>query len=66
VVGIDRWVPYMALPIGMALLLFRFIQVTVLIALGKREHLIAGHEVEDAVAEAQVAMASSDSEKGRS
>src|SRR3546814_7726856 len=34
-VGIERWVPYLALPIGMALLLFRFVQATVRIALGK-------------------------------
>jgi len=54
-VGIDRWVPYAALPLGMALLLFRFVQATVLIALGRRDHLIAGHEAEDAVAEAQMA-----------
>jgi C4-dicarboxylate transporter, DctQ subunit len=52
-VGIERWVPYMALPIGMALLLFRFVQATVLIALGKRANLIAGHEAEEAVAEVQ-------------
>jgi C4-dicarboxylate transporter DctQ subunit len=52
-IGIDRWVPYLALPIGMALLLFRFVQVTVLIALGKRSNLIAGHEAEEAVAEVQ-------------
>src|SRR3546814_18720534 len=52
-VGIERWVPYLALPIGMALLLFRFVQATVRIALGKSDHLIAGHEAEDAVAEAQ-------------
>jgi C4-dicarboxylate transporter DctQ subunit len=52
-IGIERWVPYMALPIGMALLLFRFVQATVLIALGKRPNLIAGHEAEEAVAEVQ-------------
>jgi C4-dicarboxylate transporter, DctQ subunit len=54
-VGIDRWVPYLALPLGMALLLFRFVQAAVLIATGKRANLIASHEVEDAVAEAQTA-----------
>lgn len=52
-IGIDRWVPYSVLPIGMALLLFRFAQATYLIAIGKRELLIAGHEAEEAVAEAQ-------------
>lgn len=63
-VGIDRWVPYLALPIGMALLLFRFVQATVMIALGKSDHLIAGHEAEDAVAEAHLAM-ESEASKGR-
>jgi C4-dicarboxylate transporter DctQ subunit len=56
-IGIPRWVPYGALPIGMALLLFRFAQTTVLIALGRRDNLIAGHEVEEAVAEAQAGAA---------
>ncbi|HMA15783.1 MAG TPA: TRAP transporter small permease [Kiloniellaceae bacterium] len=55
-VGIDRWVPYAALPIGMALLLFRFIQAAVEIATGKRASLIASHEAEDAVAEAHAAV----------
>ena len=52
-IGIDRWVPYAALPLGMALLLFRFVQTTVLIALGRKDNLIAGHEAEEAVAEVQ-------------
>jgi len=52
-IGIDRWVPYAVLPLGMALLLFRFAQATYLIAVGKRELLIAGHEAEEAVAEAK-------------
>lgn len=66
-VPIPRWVRYGALPLGMALLLFRFVQATVLIALGRRNHLIAGHEVEDAVAEAQVkAAAENQDQQGRS
>ena len=56
-VGIDRWVPYAALPLGMALLLFRFIEALVMIATGRRDTLIASHEAEDAVAEAQAAAA---------
>jgi C4-dicarboxylate transporter DctQ subunit len=56
-VGIDRWVPYAALPLGMALLLFRFIEALVMIATGRRETLIASHEAEDAVAEVQAAAA---------
>ncbi|GAB2656456.1 TRAP transporter small permease [Vibrio panuliri] len=42
-----RFIPYMALPIGMALLTFRFIQVTWQIATGKLDRLIAGHEAEE-------------------
>ena len=53
-VGIDRWVPYGALPLGMALLLFRFVQAAVQIVTGRRDHLIASHEVEDAVAEVRM------------
>jgi len=52
-VGIDRWVPYAALPLGMALLLYRFVEATVMIASGRRQTLLASHEVEDAVAEAR-------------
>src|SRR3546814_15688493 len=54
-VGIDRWVPYLALPIGMALLLFRFVPSTVMIALGKSDPLIPGHAAEDSVAESHLA-----------
>lgn len=57
-VGIDRWVPYAALPIGMALLLFRFVQAAVQIATGRRANLIASHEAEEAVAEAHATVTS--------
>lgn len=59
-VGIDRWVPYAALPIGMALLLFRFVQAAVQIATGKRPNLIASHEAEEAVAEAKATVTRQD------
>ncbi|MEX0970143.1 MAG: TRAP transporter small permease [Paracoccaceae bacterium] len=49
---LPRLVPYVMLPFGVALLLFRFVQAFILIALGKRTHLIASHEAEDAVQEA--------------
>ncbi|MEZ8099521.1 TRAP transporter small permease [Vibrio bivalvicida] len=42
-----RFIPYMALPIGMALLTFRFAQITVQIITGKLDRLIAGHEAEE-------------------
>ncbi|MGR3722039.1 TRAP transporter small permease [Abyssibius alkaniclasticus] len=49
---LPRLVPYLMLPLGIALLLFRFVQAFILIALGRRDHLIASHEAEDAVEEA--------------
>ncbi|HAS61735.1 MAG TPA: C4-dicarboxylate ABC transporter permease [Vibrio sp.] len=45
-----RFIPYMALPIGMALLTFRFAQATWQIATGKLDRLIAGHEAEEDLA----------------
>ncbi|WP_070967392.1 TRAP transporter small permease [Vibrio sonorensis] len=42
-----RFIPYMALPIGMALLTLRFLQATYQIATGKLDRLIAGHEAEE-------------------
>lgn len=48
---IPRFIPYLILPFGMALLLFRFIQATVRIFRGKATSLIVSHEAEDAVAD---------------
>jgi len=45
-----RFIPYMALPIGMALLTFRFAQATWQIVTGKLDRLIAGHEAEEDLA----------------
>lgn len=42
-----RFIPYMALPIGMALLTLRFAQATWQIATGELDRLIAGHEGEE-------------------
>jgi C4-dicarboxylate transporter, DctQ subunit len=44
---LPRFIPYMALPVGMALLTFRFAQVAFQIITGKLDRLIAGHEAED-------------------
>lgn len=41
-----RWIPYMALPIGMALLTFRFLQAAYRIATGEIDMVIASHEAE--------------------
>ena len=42
-------IPYMALPIGMALLTWRFLQMTWQILTRKLDRLIAGHEVEEEI-----------------
>lgn len=46
---IPRFIPYAILPIGMALLLFRFIQAFFRIWRGQAESLIVSHEAEDEV-----------------
>ena len=47
-----RLIPYVMLPISMVLLLVRFIQVTIRIAKGDQDMMIASHEAEEAVEEA--------------
>ncbi|MDQ2088389.1 TRAP transporter small permease [Marimonas arenosa] len=49
---IPRFIPYVILPIGAALLLYRFVQATAGILRGTRDSLIVSHEAEDAVEEA--------------
>ncbi|UTZ40689.1 TRAP transporter small permease [Vibrio campbellii] len=44
---LPRFIPYFALPLGMALLTFRFVQITWQITTGKLDRLIAGHEAEE-------------------
>ena len=46
---IPRFIPYAILPVGMALLLFRFVQATWRIWQGVTDSLIVSHEAEDAV-----------------
>ena len=46
---LPRVIPYVILPIGAALLLYRFIQATWKIWVGKAESLIVSHEVEDEI-----------------
>jgi len=48
---LPRFIPYMALPIGMALLLFRVLQATWRVITGKQDLLIAGHEAEEMMEE---------------
>ena len=44
---LPRFIPYFALPLGMALLFYRFVEATWRIWTGKQGLLIAGHEVEE-------------------
>lgn len=46
---IPRFIPYIILPVGMALLLFRLVQAFVGLTKGSRETLIVSHEAEDDV-----------------
>ncbi len=50
---LPRFIPYAILPIGAALLLFRFVQATIRIARGEATGLIVSHEAEDAIADVQ-------------
>lgn len=50
---VQRWVAYLMLPIGLALLSYRSAQAFIQIWRGQRELIVAGHEAEDLVAETQ-------------
>jgi len=50
---IPRAIPYVVLPISMALLVFRFAQAAVAIFRGKSDRLVASHEVEEGIDTAQ-------------
>ncbi len=48
---IPRFIPYVILPVSMALLLLRFVQATIQIWRGTADRLVASHEVEEELAE---------------
>ncbi|OOY33366.1 TRAP transporter small permease [Thioclava sp. F36-6] len=48
---LPRFIPYLILPIGVTLLLIRFVQAAIGVAVGKRSALIVSHEAEDQVAD---------------
>ena len=50
---LPRFIPYFALPLGLALLTFRFLQAGYDIIIGRRDRLIAGHEGEDEIEAAE-------------
>jgi len=49
---IPRFIPYLALPLGMALLTLRFLQLGWRIVTGDLDRIVASHEVEDELEEA--------------
>ena len=49
---LPRFIPYAALPLGLALLTFRFIQAAWKVMTGEADSVIASHEAEDLVEEA--------------
>ncbi len=49
--NIPRFIPYVALPLGMALLTFRFIQIGWKVITGELDMIISSHEVEDEIKE---------------
>lgn len=51
---IPRFIPYLALPLGMALLTFRFLQLGWQVVTGNVDKIIASHEVEDEIKQVQV------------
>ena len=50
---VPRFIPYLALPLGMALLTFRFLQLAWRVVKGDLDKIIASHEVEDEIEEAR-------------
>lgn len=48
---IPRFIPYLALPVGLALITFRFLQLGWKILKGDIDKIIASHEVEEAIEE---------------
>ena len=51
---LPRFIPYAALPLGVALLTFRFLQQTWRILNGRSDRLIAGHEAEEMMEELEM------------
>lgn len=49
-----RWIPYLALPLGVGLLLFRFIQLALQVFTGKIDRIIASHEAEELMEELEM------------
>ena len=53
---VQRWVAYLVLPVGLALLAYRCVEAAIGIIRGTREMMIVGHEAEELVAEGRSAL----------
>lgn len=51
---LPRWIPYLALPLGVALLTFRFLQVAWQILTNQTDRIIASHEAEELMEELEM------------
>jgi C4-dicarboxylate transporter DctQ subunit len=60
---LPRFIPYFILPLGMALLTYRFLQVGWRILTGKVDLIIAGHEAEELLEEATKEIESDSADK---
>ena len=49
-----RWIPYLALPLGLALLTLRFLQLAWDVVTGKIDQIIASHEAEELMEELEM------------
>lgn len=61
---IPRFIPYLALPLGLALMTFRFMQLAWQVLNGNINKIIASHEVEDELADISHANHTSDKKGG--
>lgn len=61
---LPRFIPYFALPLGLLLILLRFVQATWMIFTGASDRLVASHEAEELVEEAAAAAAATAKAKG--
>lgn len=51
---LPRWIPYLALPLGVALLTLRFLQLAWQVITGKVDQIIASHEAEELLEELEM------------
>ena len=62
--NVPRFIPYLALPLGLALITFRFLQLGWSVLKGDLDKIIASHEVEDELEELEESARNLANEKG--